>query len=322
MEGGGEVIAVAKTPDKTKRDEWSEGGVVSLLDVYEAKWTLRNRAKLKGSDWEEIARQVSARGGGKKSGKTPNQCKNKIEAMKKRYRIESAGNNHAGSGQSWQFYTRMDRLVKGTHCSLPKVGDVNPSEAEGGGTGSLQPVPHIPGDLEDDTKKVNNNCPTYDQAVENAQNLNPMDVDEQGCRVQDSNQDDGSNSNTVPNNGEFTSPQNKAAHMGERLLNINSPKRRKSLISSDIAESIRMLSHSMMKIEQARMEMYRELERLRTEAEIKRAEMDLKKTEIIAKTQLQIAKLFCKRFCTNNNISEGSLAAEHEVGINAEERNG
>ena len=40
----------AKGPNESKRDEWSVDGVVFLLEVYEAKWLLCNRAKLKGSN--------------------------------------------------------------------------------------------------------------------------------------------------------------------------------------------------------------------------------------------------------------------------------
>ena len=72
--------------DRLKRDEWSEGAVSSLLEAYENKWVLRNRAKLKGHDWEDVARHVSARVNCTKSSKTQTQCKNKIESMKKRYR--------------------------------------------------------------------------------------------------------------------------------------------------------------------------------------------------------------------------------------------
>lgn len=338
MEGGGEknkgvVVAVVKTPDKSKRDEWSEGGIMSLLDVYETKWSLRNRAKLKGSDWEEIAGQVSARNCGTKPGKTPNQCKNKIEAMKKRYRMELAVNNHSG----WQFYARMDRLVKGTHCLEPKVGDVvanGVTETEG-----LQALPNLVGDLENDTKRVDDNGPAHVQVVEKAQNYKTVDESgqnhvqvvkkAQNCNtivergqnhVQDDNQDDGSD--TVPNNSEFSTPRNKAARVADRSLKVNSFKRRKRL-GNDMAESIRVLAHSMLKIEQARMEMYRDSERLRVEADIKRAEMDLKRTEIVAKTQLQIAKLLVKRTCNRNNKSgNSSLVGEHNVATNPEERSG
>ncbi|XP_052184066.1 trihelix transcription factor ENAP1-like isoform X2 [Diospyros lotus] len=326
METGGEekrevVVAVTKTLDKSKRDEWSEGAVMSLLDVYEAKWLFRNRAKLKGSDWEDVARQVSARDCGTKLVKNPNQCKNKIEAMKKRYRMESAVNNHSGSCQSWQFYARMDKLMKGALPLQPKVGDAGTNEVVE--MGSLQAFPNLSGYLGNDTKKVDNNgpaAPTHAEFIENkACNYEKIGVHGQG-HVRGSNQDDGSH--TAPYNSEFGRPQNQTANVSERLLKINSLKRRKTM-GSDVAESIRMLSRSVLKVEQARIEMYKDSERLRAEAEIKRAELDLKRTEIIAKTQLQIAKLFVKRVHNHNNISgKSSFVAEHIVTTTAKDKNG
>ncbi|KAI3957860.1 hypothetical protein MKW92_009695 [Papaver armeniacum] len=81
--------------DRLKRDEWSEGAVSCLLDAYETKWILRNRAKLKGHD--------SGR-----SPKTQTQCKNKIESMKKRYRSESSSNDPS----SWPLFQRLDLLLR------------------------------------------------------------------------------------------------------------------------------------------------------------------------------------------------------------------
>nr|AFK40011.1 unknown [Lotus japonicus] len=98
--------------DRLKRDEWSEGAVCTLLEAYEAKWVLRNRAKLKGQDWEEVAKHVSSRANNTKSPKTQTQCKNKIESMKKRYRSESATATDAAS--SWPLYSRLDVLLRGT----------------------------------------------------------------------------------------------------------------------------------------------------------------------------------------------------------------
>ena len=106
------VRVVGPGSDRTKRDEWSEGAVGSLLDAYEAKWVLRNRAKLKGQDWEDVARLVSARSGSTRPAKTPTQCKNKVESMKKRYRSESA----AGGGSRWPLFARLDGLVR---CRAP-----------------------------------------------------------------------------------------------------------------------------------------------------------------------------------------------------------
>lgn len=98
------------TGDRLKRDEWSEGAVSSLLEAYETKWILRNRAKLKGHDWEDVAKHVSSRANSTKSHKTLTQCKNKIESMKKRYRSESA----TADVSSWPLFPRLDLLLRGS----------------------------------------------------------------------------------------------------------------------------------------------------------------------------------------------------------------
>lgn len=113
--------------DRLKRDEWSEGAVSSLLEAYEAKWILRNRAKLKGQDWEDVAKHVSSRANSTKSPKTQTQCKNKIESMKKRYRSESA--TAADSSSSWPLYSRLDLLLRGnaqTPSPVPALPPANP----------------------------------------------------------------------------------------------------------------------------------------------------------------------------------------------------
>lgn len=103
--------------DRLKRDEWSEGAVSSLLEAYENKWVLRNRAKLKGHDWEDVARHVSSRSNCNKSSKTQTQCKNKIESMKKRYRSESA----TAEVSSWPLYSRLDHLLRGSSTAQVTV---------------------------------------------------------------------------------------------------------------------------------------------------------------------------------------------------------
>lgn len=264
-------LLTPRLPDKSRRDEWSEGGVLCLLDFYESKWVLRNRAKLKGSDWEDIAREVSVRCSGTKALKTPSQCKNKIESMKKRYRAESALAHLPNSCSSWQFYARMDNLLKGTTSSLAQLRSENNVD--------VQAPPKLEADLEVDG------------------------------RLQDSNRDDASNTlpvnlNALVNNGDnhgkkvcrgtesdLSAPQCVAD--GVETANGHAKRRKRS--GNEVAESIRLLARSILKIEQARLEVYKDSERMRVEADIKRGEMELKRTKIIAKTQLQIAKLFSKR---------------------------
>jgi len=104
------IIGSGSGNERLKRDEWSEGAVTTLLEAYESKWVLRNRAKLKGQDWEDVAKHVSSRSNSTKSPKTQTQCKNKIESMKKRYRSESASSDVS----SWPLYSRLDLLLRGT----------------------------------------------------------------------------------------------------------------------------------------------------------------------------------------------------------------
>ncbi|KAK9154644.1 hypothetical protein Sjap_002124 [Stephania japonica] len=124
--GGGSTIASSSGGgvggDRLKRDEWSEGAVSSLLDAYESKWVLRNRAKLKGNDWEDVARYVSLRANSTKSPKTQTQCKNKIESMKKRYRSESAA-AAADASSSWPLFHRLDLLLR---CRSSTNNDPSP----------------------------------------------------------------------------------------------------------------------------------------------------------------------------------------------------
>lgn len=67
------------------------------------------------------------------------------------------------------------------------------------------------------------------------------------------------------------------------------------LIQHDVAMNIRSFADSILKLEQAKMEMYRDTERLRAEAETRRAELELKRTQIIMDTQLQIARLLSSK---------------------------
>ncbi|XP_058113890.1 trihelix transcription factor ENAP2-like [Magnolia sinica] len=321
IEAGAAEGMAMKTPDRSKRDEWSEGGVLSLLEVYESKWLIRNRAKLKGSDWEDIARRVSDRSSGTKALKTPNQCKNKIESMKKRYRAESPGS-------SWQFYARMDSLLKGT-CNSQAKGDAGC--VNGAGESGPQALPKVE---TGDSEHVLRQAPDESRPQEIGKNTQILDVAnvEVVGHAQDSDRDGGSN--TLGNDrkeskgmdSDVSTPRSKVPNAADGLGKADPIKRRKRS-AGDVAESIRMLANSVLKIEQTRMEMYKDMERMRAEAEIRRAEMELKRTEIIANTQLQIAKLLSNRSPNQSNRSgASSLRTEPSMSLtvpmNADRRKG
>ncbi|TKY68309.1 Trihelix transcription factor ASIL2 [Spatholobus suberectus] len=265
--------------DRVKRDEWSEGAVSTLLEAYEAKWVLRNRAKLKGHDWEDVARHVSSRANCTKSPKTSTQCKNKVESMKKRYRSESAAADHASS---WPLYSRLDLLLRGTGPVLSST--------------PLAPAP--PQSPVEQSQPPQQSPPPGDPSgpLANAQNSHGSDgVDDKLAK------EDGlatkSSDHVSSKNPLDTDSSTPALYSKKDELRCN--KRKKKLIDNtgrrrnvEIAESLRWLAEAMVRSEQARMDTMKEIERMRVEAEAKRGEMDLKRTEIIANTQLEIARIF------------------------------
>lgn len=271
--------------DRLKRDEWSEGAVSCLLEAYEAKWVLRNRAKLKGHDWEEVARYVSARANNTKSPKTQTQCKNKIESMKKRYRSESAN----ADGSSWLLYPRLDLLLRGNNAQQQQQQQHN----------LLQPVNNPPLLLIEPSPAVPQPppaaaAPPPPLQPQNSHDSNGVDhilakEDGVGTKLSD-HLSDKKVMDTDSSTPALYSDKEKLR--SKRLKTKMERKRRRKGEDWEIAGSIRWLAEVVVRSEQARMDTMREIEKMRAEAEAKRGELDLKRTEIIANTQLEIAKLF------------------------------
>ncbi|XP_022966869.1 uncharacterized protein LOC111466444 [Cucurbita maxima] len=276
--------------DRLKRDEWSEGAVATLLEAYESKWVLRNRAKLKGHDWEDVARHVSSRANFTKSPKTQTQCKNKIESMKKRYRSESASAvDAAAASSSWPLYHRLDLLLRGNTQPPPLATSVILVDA-------LPPPPPPP--LSPPPFTATLNC----LGSNGVDGIIPKEDGVDETRVSDKEEKNKNKSNKVVLETDSSTPAMPYSD-NEKLRSKQQPKakktkkkkKKKTRMSDEldeIASSIRWLAEVVTRSEQTRMETMRDMERMRAEAEAKRGEMDLKRTEIIANTQLEIAKLF------------------------------
>ncbi|KAF3434268.1 hypothetical protein FNV43_RR25371 [Rhamnella rubrinervis] len=314
--GGGNNNGGGGGSDRLKRDEWSEGAVSSLLEAYESKWVLRNRAKLKGHDWEDVARYVSSRCNSTKSPKTQTQCKNKIESMKKRYRSESA----TADASSWPLYPRLDLLLRGNGPSQVAVeaASVAPPLPQTPVQAAVlsAPLPQLPPNpplmlLEPPTlvppppPQPPILAPPLLGTQQNSHGSNGLErlAKEDGVVLGTNLSDHGSDKNNPITETDSSTPalysekkerlrsKKMKMKMEHKSSNYNK-KRRIRKEEYGVAESIRWLAEVVVKSEQTRMETMREIEKMRVEAEAKRGEMDLKRTEIIANTQLEIAKLF------------------------------
>ncbi|KAH6797630.1 aspartate/glutamate/uridylate kinase family protein [Perilla frutescens var. hirtella] len=92
------------------REEWSDTAIACLLEAYSEKFVQLNRGNLRGRDWEEVAAMVSERC--ENQTKSVEQCKNKVDNLKKRYKLERHRLSNGGVSTShWPWYKQMEQIV-------------------------------------------------------------------------------------------------------------------------------------------------------------------------------------------------------------------
>ncbi|KAI4371347.1 hypothetical protein MLD38_019594 [Melastoma candidum] len=105
--------ASANSEYRKDREEWSDTAIACLLEAYTEKYAALNRGNLRGRDWEEVAAIVSERCG--KPTKSVEQCKNKVDNLKKRFKLErhrmSSG---VVSASHWPWYKKLEEIVGNT----------------------------------------------------------------------------------------------------------------------------------------------------------------------------------------------------------------
>ncbi|CAM6121138.1 unnamed protein product [Calypogeia fissa] len=94
------------------RDDWTEPATHALLDAWGERYVQLNKGNLKQEDWEEVAMVVSSMGN---VHKTDVQCKNRLDTLKKKYKVEKQKQSAIGSSDSkWPFYKQLDKLLNAT----------------------------------------------------------------------------------------------------------------------------------------------------------------------------------------------------------------
>ncbi|XP_054779924.1 LOW QUALITY PROTEIN: trihelix transcription factor ASIL2-like [Prosopis cineraria] len=93
-----------------REDCWSEGATAVLIDAWGDRYLELSRGNLKQKHWKEVADIVSSREDYRKTPKTDIQCKNRIDTVKKKYKLEKS-KIAAGGGSKWPFYERLDQLI-------------------------------------------------------------------------------------------------------------------------------------------------------------------------------------------------------------------
>lgn len=114
------AVATSATEYRKDREEWSDAAIELLLDAYTDKFMQLNRGNLRGRDWEEVAAAVGGGGRCEKQAKSVEQCKNKVDNLKKRYKLER---HRVGSGgvtvSHWPWFGKME-LIVGNSVGTPR----------------------------------------------------------------------------------------------------------------------------------------------------------------------------------------------------------
>ncbi|XP_076940081.1 trihelix transcription factor ASIL2-like [Bidens hawaiensis] len=94
-----------------REDCWSEGATAVLIEAWGERYVELSRGNLKQKHWKEVADIVSSREDYLKAPKTDIQCKNRIDTVKKKYKLEKAKIAAGGGLSTWSFYERLDELI-------------------------------------------------------------------------------------------------------------------------------------------------------------------------------------------------------------------
>lgn len=101
-----------------REDCWSEGATSVLIDAWGERYLELSRGNLKQKHWKEVADIVSSREHYTKIPKTDIQCKNRIDTVKKKYKVEKSKIACGGGPSKWPFFERLEHLIGPTAAKV------------------------------------------------------------------------------------------------------------------------------------------------------------------------------------------------------------
>ncbi|CAM6043819.1 unnamed protein product [Sphagnum compactum] len=109
----GKIESPHKGPGREPATEWSEAATSVLITAFREKFHALDRSNFRSKDWAEVSKIVNAQCVNEKSPKTQEQCRMKVDSLKKRYRQEKdklAGNIPC----KWPWFDVLDDLIGGS----------------------------------------------------------------------------------------------------------------------------------------------------------------------------------------------------------------
>ncbi|KAL0559959.1 hypothetical protein IC582_000343 [Cucumis melo] len=111
-----------------REDSWTFDHTSTLIHAWGQRHLDLNRGSLRHKHWQEIADAVnSSHGHDKKFFRTAIQCKNRIDTLKRKYKIEKARIQESGGEYvcAWPFFSCLDDLIGNSHKASTSVSVSN-----------------------------------------------------------------------------------------------------------------------------------------------------------------------------------------------------
>ncbi|KAK9100856.1 hypothetical protein Scep_024286 [Stephania cephalantha] len=94
-----------------REDCWSVGATSVLIEAWGERYLELSRGNLKQQHWKEVADIVNSSEDYSKTPKTDIQCKNRIDTLKKKYKVEKSKTMLGQGPSKWNFFNRLDQLI-------------------------------------------------------------------------------------------------------------------------------------------------------------------------------------------------------------------
>ncbi|XP_059663246.1 trihelix transcription factor ASIL2-like [Cornus florida] len=105
-----------------REDCWSEDATHTLIEAWGERYVELNRGNLRQKHWQDVADAVNARHGHvKKARRTDIQCKNRIDTLKKKYKIEKGKllESNGNYTSQWPFFPALESLIGSSYKPSP-----------------------------------------------------------------------------------------------------------------------------------------------------------------------------------------------------------
>ncbi|WOG94069.1 hypothetical protein DCAR_0313360 [Daucus carota subsp. sativus] len=108
------TLAPTRRPGGGRDDCWSEAATETLIEAWGERYVHLNRGNLRQKDWRQVADAVNVHRTGIKPPRTDIQCKNRIDTLKKKYKVEKL----KAAPSKWPFFYRLEELIGPSSMSV------------------------------------------------------------------------------------------------------------------------------------------------------------------------------------------------------------